>query len=97
MSRLFSQRADQTTTAALLDRHQISTSVHFRPVDPLGPYQGMNHRLLPVTETAAARQLSLPCYPAMTDEHVDRVINAVRDLWLCQAGAHRTPGGSTTG
>ncbi|MEU5632234.1 DegT/DnrJ/EryC1/StrS family aminotransferase [Streptomyces rishiriensis] len=85
------------TTAALLERHQISTSVHFKPVHSLGPYRNMIHRPLPVTETAAARQLSLPCYPAMTDEHVDRVINAVRDLWLCQAGAHRTPGENTTG
>ncbi|MEU6331540.1 DegT/DnrJ/EryC1/StrS family aminotransferase [Streptomyces sp. NPDC047049] len=69
------------TAAALLERHQISTSVHFKPVHSLGPYRGVIHRPLPVTETAAARQLSLPCYPAMTDEHVDRVINAVHDLW----------------
>ncbi|MEU3904080.1 DegT/DnrJ/EryC1/StrS family aminotransferase [Streptomyces goshikiensis] len=67
--------------AALLERHQISTSVHFKPVHLLGPYREMAHRPLPVTEMAAARQLSLPCYPAMTDQDVDRVIHAVRQLW----------------
>ncbi|TLQ39334.1 DegT/DnrJ/EryC1/StrS family aminotransferase [Streptomyces marianii] len=67
--------------ATLLERHQISTSVHFKPVHLLGPYRNMAHRPLPVTETAAARQLSLPCYPAMTDQDVERVIHAVRELW----------------
>ncbi|MDT0616602.1 DegT/DnrJ/EryC1/StrS family aminotransferase, partial [Streptomyces lancefieldiae] len=67
--------------AALLKRHQISTSVHFKPVHLLGPYRDTAHRPLPVTETAAARQLSLPCYPAMTDQDVERVIHAVQELW----------------
>ncbi|MEV3999019.1 DegT/DnrJ/EryC1/StrS aminotransferase family protein [Streptomyces halstedii] len=66
---------------ALLERHQISTSVHFKPVHLLGPYRDMVHRPLPVTERAAARQLSLPCFPAMTDHDVERVICAVRELW----------------
>ncbi|MGW4490439.1 DegT/DnrJ/EryC1/StrS family aminotransferase [Streptomyces sp. NPDC004376] len=67
--------------AALQERHQISTSVHFKPVHLLGPYQDIVHRPLPVTESAAARQLSLPCFPAMTDQDVERVIRAVRELW----------------
>ncbi|RLU82504.1 hypothetical protein CTZ27_29675 [Streptomyces griseocarneus] len=67
--------------AHLLAGHQISTSVHFKPVHTLGPYQAMADRPLPVTETVAARQLSLPCYPAMTDQDVARVITAVRSLW----------------
>lgn len=71
---------DQAATA-LLERHQISTSVHFKPVHLLGPYRDMAHRPLPATETAATRQLSLPCYPAMTHQDVERVIHAVRQLW----------------
>lgn len=67
--------------AALQERHHISTSVHFKPVHLLAPYRGMVHRPLPVTERAAARQLSLPCFPAMTDHDVERVIHAVRELW----------------
>lgn len=33
--------------------------------DRYGPYQDLVTAPLPVTETAAARQLSLPCYPAI--------------------------------
>ncbi|MEV7782108.1 DegT/DnrJ/EryC1/StrS family aminotransferase [Kitasatospora sp. NPDC088351] len=33
---------------------------------------------LPVTEQIAARQLSLPCCPAMTSTDVQRVIDALR-------------------
>ncbi len=69
------------TAAALLERHQIATSSHFKPVHTLGPYRDMVHRPMPVTELAAGRQLSLPCYPAMTDQDVERVINAVNDVW----------------
>ncbi|PZT76787.1 MULTISPECIES: DegT/DnrJ/EryC1/StrS family aminotransferase [unclassified Streptomyces] len=65
----------------LLERHQISTSVHFKPVHLLGSYRDMAHRPLPVTEQAGTRQLSLPCFPAMTDRDVERVIHAVRELW----------------
>ncbi|MFF0551039.1 DegT/DnrJ/EryC1/StrS family aminotransferase [Streptomyces sp. NPDC004311] len=73
-------KRDQTA-AVLLKHHQIATSVHFKPVHLLGPYRDMVHPPLPATETAAARQLSLPCYPAMTDQDVERVILAVRQLW----------------
>jgi dTDP-4-amino-4,6-dideoxygalactose transaminase len=66
---------------ALQERQHISTSVHFKPVHLLAPYRDMVHRPLPVTESAGARQLSLPCFPAMTDHDVERVIHAVRELW----------------
>ncbi|WP_084195203.1 DegT/DnrJ/EryC1/StrS family aminotransferase [Streptosporangium amethystogenes] len=65
----------------LRTEHKISTSQHFRPVHTLQVYIGTADRPLPVTETAAARQLSLPCYQAMPDQHVERVITAVRALW----------------
>ena len=69
------------TARALREVHQIGTSAHFKPVHTLGPYQDLVTGPLPVTETAAARQLSLPCYPAMTETDVDRVITAMRGLW----------------
>ncbi|KAB7835573.1 DegT/DnrJ/EryC1/StrS family aminotransferase [Streptomyces mobaraensis] len=79
------------TAAALLARHQISTSIHFKPAHTLGPYQNLAHRPLPVTETAAARQLSLPCYPAMTAQDIDRVIEAVRGLWTRRENTRSSP------
>ncbi|MGW3185973.1 DegT/DnrJ/EryC1/StrS family aminotransferase [Kitasatospora sp. NPDC001119] len=73
---------DRTCLAERLQtEHRIATSIHFRPVHTLHAYRNTSHHLLPVTERAAARQLSLPCYPAMTDHDVDRVISAARAQW----------------
>lgn len=36
---------------------------------------------LPVTEHVAARQLSLPCYPAMTSHDTAKVIEAMHAIW----------------
>jgi dTDP-4-amino-4,6-dideoxygalactose transaminase len=65
----------------LLAEYRIGTSKHFRPVHTLQLYGNGIAHLLTVTETAAARQLSLPCYPAMTPGDLDRVITAVQALW----------------
>ncbi|MFC0862369.1 DegT/DnrJ/EryC1/StrS family aminotransferase [Sphaerimonospora cavernae] len=65
----------------LLTDYAIGTSRHFTPVHTLQLYRGAITRPLPVTETAAARQLSLPCSPAMTSQESDRVISAVHALW----------------
>ncbi|GLW06241.1 spore coat polysaccharide biosynthesis protein SpsC [Microtetraspora sp. NBRC 13810] len=67
----------------LRTEYGIATSQHFRPVHTLQVHSGSVTCPLPVTETAAARQLSLPCYPAMTDDQVTQVITAVRALWGC--------------
>ncbi|MDQ0990722.1 DegT/DnrJ/EryC1/StrS aminotransferase family protein [Streptomyces sp. V3I7] len=66
---------------ALREVHQIGTSAHFKPVHTLTGYRSLITSPLPVTEAAAAQQLSLPCYPAMTDSDVDRVITAMHTLW----------------
>jgi len=65
----------------LLSDYKIATSQHFRPVHTLRAYAGSATNPLPVTEAAAARQLSLPCYPAMSDDQVNLVIASVRALW----------------
>ncbi|MFD7641624.1 DegT/DnrJ/EryC1/StrS family aminotransferase [Kitasatospora sp. NPDC059795] len=75
-----SGRDRDTVATALRDIHQIGTSVHFQPVHRLTAYRHAPHHL-PVTEHTAARQLSLPCYPAMTATDVQRVIDAFHTLW----------------
>ncbi|WP_433426391.1 DegT/DnrJ/EryC1/StrS family aminotransferase (plasmid) [Microtetraspora malaysiensis] len=65
----------------LLSEYRIATSRHFTPVHYLQLYRGLATGPLPVTDTVAARQLSLPCYPAMTHEDVDRVVVALHDVW----------------
>jgi dTDP-4-amino-4,6-dideoxygalactose transaminase len=68
----------------------IDTSVHFIPVHQLSYFRevlGDHTGVLPGTDIAAARVLSLPIYPAMTDAQVDRVCNAVASV--ADAGASR--------
>nr|BFD95125.1 DegT/DnrJ/EryC1/StrS family aminotransferase [Kitasatospora sp. Xyl93] len=73
-------RSRDTVADALREVHGIGTSVHFTPVHRLAAYRQLECHL-PVTEQVAARQLSLPCYPAMTAADVQRVINAMHAIW----------------
>ncbi|WP_224275997.1 DegT/DnrJ/EryC1/StrS aminotransferase family protein [Streptomyces sp. LS1784] len=75
-----SGRSRDTVAEALRDVHGIGTSVHFTPVHRLAAYRELECRL-PVTEEVAARQLSLPCYPAMTAADVQRIIDAMHTIW----------------
>ena len=72
---------------ALIDAlHQggIATSIHFRPVHLLsGPARRLGDDLppLPRAEAYYRCHLSLPLFPAMTDDEVHHVINTLRGLW----------------
>lgn len=61
----------------------IGTSVHFIPLH-LHPYYrdrySYSHGDFPVSEDLYEREISLPIYPRMTEEDVQRVIAAVKDL-----------------
>ncbi|WP_257032372.1 MULTISPECIES: DegT/DnrJ/EryC1/StrS family aminotransferase [unclassified Streptomyces] len=73
-------RTRDTVAGTLLDEHGIGTSVHFQPVHRLAAHRSPDCHLS-VTEQIAARQLSLPCYPAMTSTDVQRVIDAIHAVW----------------
>ncbi|WP_307853140.1 DegT/DnrJ/EryC1/StrS family aminotransferase [Kitasatospora sp. RG8] len=73
-------RSRDSVADALREIHGIGTSVHFKPVHRLAAYRHLETDL-PVTDRIAARQLSLPCYPAMTASDVQRVIDAVHAVW----------------
>ena len=66
-----------------LKRRGIGTSVHFIPLH-LHPYYqeslGYKKGDFPVAEQLFDRCISLPIYPAMSDDDADRVIDAVRDI-----------------
>lgn len=73
--------------AALKDEHGVGSGVYY-PIP--------NHRLpslahfapdveLPETERAAREALSLPVHPSLSEEHLDRIVNAV--LSVMRAGA----------
>ncbi len=66
----------------------IQTSVHYPPAHLFSVYNrkfGYNRGDLPVTESVADRELTLPLYPTMEIEQIDFVCNTLRELlsrWL---------------
>ena len=66
-----------------LKRRNVGTGLHFRAVhlqkyyvESMGTHRGM----LPSTEWNSDRICSLPLFPDMTEEDVDRVVDAIRDV-----------------
>lgn len=66
-----------------LRKRGIGTSVHFIPLHMHSYYQdqwGYRAGDFPVAESYADRCISLPLYPAMSDEDVDMVVEALKDV-----------------
>ncbi len=66
-----------------LQERGIGVAVNYRPVHLMKYYrQRFGYTLgdLPVAESIGARTISLPLYPQLTDEQVDRVVDAVSDV-----------------
>ncbi|HUF37118.1 MAG TPA: DegT/DnrJ/EryC1/StrS family aminotransferase [Anaerolineales bacterium] len=67
---------------AFIDRLRadgIQTSIHYPPVHLFSEYRARYPDVvLPHTEDAAARELTLPLYPTMGEEKVDIVVEAVK-------------------
>jgi dTDP-4-amino-4,6-dideoxygalactose transaminase len=65
-----------------LQERRIFPSVHFIPVHLHPYYREMGYRegMFPHAEAAFEQAVSLPFYPAMPDESVDRLLQTVRDL-----------------
>ena len=64
-----------------LKREGISTNIHYPTpihVQPACAKYGFERGMLPVTEFAAERIVSLPMYPELTSEQIQQVINAVK-------------------
>jgi dTDP-4-amino-4,6-dideoxygalactose transaminase len=66
---------------AAMKARGIQTSVHYPPIHGF-TFHGATDRVrtagLPRTEDIAARELTLPLYPRMTDAQVDEVVSALR-------------------
>jgi dTDP-4-amino-4,6-dideoxygalactose transaminase len=63
---------------AELAERGIESSIHYPiPCHQLEPYAQYQHEALPVAEAAAREILSLPLYPHITNQQVDRVIEAL--------------------
>jgi dTDP-4-amino-4,6-dideoxygalactose transaminase len=76
-------RADRRT--AFMERlksHGVQSSVHYPPIHLFRVYRdrcGTKAGDLPRTEDFAAREVTVPLFPTMTDDQVETVILAVRD------------------
>ena len=55
----------------------IQTSIHYPPIHTFTSYKSDANLDLPVTESVANREVTLPLYPMLTDEDVLSVVNAI--------------------
>ena len=56
----------------------IQTSIHYPPVHSFTAYKGGSAKpVLPLTEDAAAREVTLPLYPGMSEDNVITVVQAL--------------------
>lgn len=63
-----------------MKRQGIQTSIHYPPIHHFEAYRSLEQQTnsLPVTEAIAARELTLPLYPAMSDADVELVVRSVQ-------------------
>ena len=57
----------------------IQTSIHYPPIHHFQAYERWRQVSLPVTEAVAAREVTLPLYPAMSEDDVREVVLSVRE------------------
>ena len=69
----------------LSERHSVQTSVLYPSINEFTAY-GRGEQSLPRCERAARTQLTLPLYPHLGDERLDRVVAALRES-LAEAAA----------
>ena len=55
----------------------VQTSIHYPPIHTFTAYHGMAQTSLPKTDEVAAREVTLPLYPAMKEEDVFFVVKAI--------------------
>jgi dTDP-4-amino-4,6-dideoxygalactose transaminase len=69
--------SDRDEVRAVLTASRVQTSVHYPPVHRFTSYRDVGSRPLPRTDALADRILTLPLYPALTDEQVELVASAL--------------------
>ncbi len=67
---------DRAAVMGRLKEAGIQTSIHYPPVHSFTAYRDDGQEL-PHTDALAARELTLPLYPGMSDDNVDTVVTAL--------------------
>jgi len=69
---------------AELAKRGVGTAVHYSPIIPLQPYYrnrfGYKPGMFPNAERYASRTLSIPMYPTLTDNEIQTVVDAVKEV-----------------
>jgi dTDP-4-amino-4,6-dideoxygalactose transaminase len=77
--------ADRAAFMAALAERGIQTSIHYPPIHRFSHYRRLSPADfdygLPQTEAVAPRLVTLPLFPTMTGEQLDRVVAAVQDFF----------------
>jgi dTDP-4-amino-4,6-dideoxygalactose transaminase len=60
----------------------IQTSIHYPPIHSFEAYRDFHHNPLPVTEDVARREVTLPLFPALTEDQVIMVAHAAREALM---------------
>ena len=69
---------DRDAVRARMAENGVQTSLHYPPVHLFAHYRGRPGDL-PRTEYVADHMITLPLYPTMTPDQVDRVVDALED------------------
>jgi dTDP-4-amino-4,6-dideoxygalactose transaminase len=77
---LLPEGVDRKSCMEQLKSKGIQTSIHYPPVHTFSAFRDQSFSFdLPLTETVARREVTLPLYPTMTDENVRDVVSAVKE------------------
>ena len=75
---VFSSTTARDSISELLQAEGIQTSIHYNPVHHFSAFRRIAPTLkLPVTEAFASRELTLPLYPSLRPEQIDRTVSSV--------------------
>jgi dTDP-4-amino-4,6-dideoxygalactose transaminase len=78
---LLSEEIDRKDFMEYLYEKGIQTSIHYPPIHLFSYYRKLvpgTH--LPLTENVGRREVTLPLFPTMDEEHVEYVVNSIKDF-----------------
>jgi len=78
---LLSEKIDRKGFMEYLYKEGIQTSIHYPPIHLFSYYRKLvpgTH--LPLTEYVGRREVTLPLFPAMEEQHVECVVNSIKDF-----------------
>ncbi len=83
---LLPESVDRSQFMQAMKDRGVQTSIHYPPIHQFQIYRSNETRpgtALPMTDRIAPREVTLPLYPAMTDQDVQAVVQAVREALGC--------------